>query len=135
MKIMLPNCTRNKIVQYNAMLLDRLVARNSLILMNFQDFKFLESKTAHAHSFYKKPFYLFYFSTNLLRSLFHSVSVLKGLATFTLRILYGMFRSLSSLIILASFIIVTLSSNCRRCVSPICIVDYCNDNKPNLATH
>jgi hypothetical protein len=82
----------------------------------------------HIH-FYKNNFISFYFSTNKLRILFHSISVLKGLRLSTLhRILYGMFRSLSSLI-LASFILVTESSNCRRCVPPICIVAS-NYNKP-----
>ncbi len=97
--------------------------------MNFQDFKFLESKAAHAHSFYK--IILFHsisqqtcFAWSFVPFCILPLYVLKVWRLSTLH--KNTISDNSSLpsLILASFIIVTLSSNCRRCIiTPICIVD------------
>ncbi len=123
MKIML-HFAHNGWMQYNTCYLTNFRSTYLDTIEFFQDFKFLESKTAHAHSFYK--IILFHLFLNKLASqfVFHSgLSVLKVWRLSTLhRILYGMFRSLSSL---ASP--VSLSLHCLPITNvacpPICIVD------------
>jgi hypothetical protein len=104
-----------------------------LILLNFQDFKFLESKTAHAHLLYN------FFSKNKLRSFFPFCLRIKSFQLSTLhRIQIRICRSSSS-ILLAVRDTVTSSSNCRRCVPPICIVDsvtvHCQLVTPQITTN